>query len=303
MPEGNYPEHDINQVFDYIQVALHAGGVAENALDEMSLINRLFAALPVQAVEYGMQFLHGKRDLPESCNEILPLFIRFVNLVDYCETIVKMRNIPSHPTPEELSERVRMNASLDKFEKAFCTPLLGFSFKKDGTAVKAEDASTTEVPAANDTVSKENQAVPESENSSSSEEETGNLHLMNDCASVFVCEDALKTSLFYETKLGFSASHLDDEEMPHIYLKRDNISLILVQAKEGVKVSPVRELYGIPYDLYIYVSEPMMLQLELSGAGVEIVKSLEEAGDPTNKNREFVIKDNDGRHICISHRA
>ncbi len=66
MPQAKYPEHDINQVFDYIHTILSSGNVAENALDEMSFLNRLFAALPVEAVEYGMQFLHGKRDLPKA---------------------------------------------------------------------------------------------------------------------------------------------------------------------------------------------------------------------------------------------
>ncbi len=316
MPTGNYPEHDINQVFDYIQVVLHAGGVADNALDEMSLINRLFAALPVHAVEYGMQFLHGKRDLPKSCDEIMPLFIRFVNLVEYCETIVKMRNIPSHPTPEELAERVKMNASLDVFEKAFCTPLLGYSFNNGKAKAGSANASEAQTSAVSGAVSEEAKNAEAMENAkedlakaSSAEENTAdaegssNLHLMNDSAPVFVCKDALATALFYETKLGFSAAHLDDESMPHICLSRDNIHIILVQAKEGDAVRPLRELYGIPYDLYIYVSEPMMLQLELSGAGVTIVKELDPAESSVNTNREFVFADNDGRHICVSHRA
>ena len=134
-------------------------------------------------------------------------------------------------------------------------------------------------------------------------EGSSNLHLMNDSAPVFVCKDALATALFYETKLGFSATHLDDESMPHICLNRDNIHIILVQAKEGDAVRPLRELYGIPYDLFIYVSEPMMLQLELQGAGVSIVKALDSADSSVNTNREFVFADNDGRHICVSHRA
>ena len=67
MPSKSYPKHDINQVFDSIQAVITGGGVADNAMDEMSFLNRLFAALPVEAVEYGMQFLHGRRDLPASC--------------------------------------------------------------------------------------------------------------------------------------------------------------------------------------------------------------------------------------------
>ena len=47
MPSKSYPEHDINQVFDMIQAVIAGGGVADNAMEEMSFINRLFAALPV----------------------------------------------------------------------------------------------------------------------------------------------------------------------------------------------------------------------------------------------------------------
>lgn len=296
MPSGKYPEHDINQVFDFIEVVLSSGGVADNAMDEMTLLNRLFSALPVQAVEYGMQFLHGKRDLPASCDEILPLYIRFVNLIDYCETIVKMRNIPSHPTPEELQERVKMNSLLNELEKPFCTPLLGFSLNKDK---KLEAEETPSEPSEG---SSENSSSDDSSDVSGSES-TSNLHLMNDCAPVFICADAVKTALFYETQLGFSVAHLDDETMPHILLHRDNIHIILVQAKEGTKISTTRELYGIPYDLYIYVSEPMMLQMELQSANVKIVKTLEESDATTTINREFVFEDLDGRHICVSHRA
>ena len=49
MPSGNYPEHDLNQVFDYMSGVLLHGDTAENALDEMTFVNRLFAALPVGA--------------------------------------------------------------------------------------------------------------------------------------------------------------------------------------------------------------------------------------------------------------
>ena len=290
MPQAKYPEHDINQVFDYIHTILSSGNVAENALDEMSFLNRLFAALPVEAVEYGMQFLHGKRDLPKACDEILPLYVRFVNLVDYCEAIDILGQISTNPTPEELSERIRLHGKLDEMEKCFCQNLLGFSFNKDQSEKKADPASSE----------KADPSVSSSTDSDASSDESGeesNLHLMNSIAPVFTCADPLKTALFYETKLGFHAAHLDDESMPHIRLCRDNIEIILVQEKEDATVSRASS----HYDLYIFVSEPMMLQLELSGAGVKIVKALEES-DTVHTNREFVIEDIDGRRICFSQR-
>ena len=290
MPQAKYPEHDINQVFDYIHTILSSGNVAENALDEMSFLNRLFAALPVEAVEYGMQFLHGKRDLPKACDEILPLYVRFVNLVDYCEAIDILGQISANPTPEELSERIRLHGKLDEMEKCFCQNLLGFSFNNDRSEKKADPASSE----------KADPSVSSSTDSDASSDESGeesNLHLMNSIAPVFTCADPLKTALFYETKLGFHAAHLDDESMPHIRLCRDNIEIILVQEKEDATVSRASS----HYDLYIFVSEPMMLQLELSGAGVKVVKALEES-DTVHTNREFVIEDIDGRRICFSQR-
>ncbi|MCR5275776.1 MAG: hypothetical protein K6E26_10525 [Clostridiales bacterium] len=283
MPHNIYPEHDINQVFDWIHRTLSSGNVADNALDEMSFLNRLFAALPVEAVEYGMQFLHGKRDLPKACDEILPLYIRFVNLVDYCEVVEALKEIPKNPTPEELNVRIKMHGKLDEMEECFCKSLLGFAFNKDASSGKSEP-----------------EPVPEDSDSAEStddKDESGNLHLMNSIAPVFVCEDPMKTALFYETKLGFHASHLDDESMPHIRLKRDNIEIILVKKEEDETVSRSSS----HYDLYIFVSEPMMLQLELQGAGVEFLKLLEES-DTVHTNREFIFKDVDGRRICVSQR-
>ena len=289
MPQAQYPEHDINQVFDYIHTILSSGNVADNALDEMSFLNRLFAALPVQAVEYGMQFLHGKTDLPRSCDEILPLYIRFVNLVDYCEAIDILGQIPSTPSPEELKKRIELHQSLEEREKSFCRPLLGFAFNNEKAPEKIDP----------ETVSSQPQDESETE-----EEGSSNLHLMDGTAPILVCADPLKTSSFYETHLGFHAAHLDDESMPHIRLVRDNIEILLVKAEpeKASSVLPVRELYGIPYDLFIYCAEPMLLQMELKNNGVKLIKTLEDADTSKHTNREFVIEDIDGRHICISQR-
>ena len=289
MPQAQYPEHDINQVFDYIHTILSSGNVADNALDEMSFLNRLFAALPVQAVEYGMQFLHGKTDLPKACDEILPLYIRFVNLVDYCEAIDILGQIPSTPSPEELKKRIELHQSLEEREKSFCRPLLGFAFNNEKAPEKIDP----------ETVSSQQQDESETE-----EEGSSNLHLMDGTAPILVCADPLKTSSFYETHLGFHAAHLDDESMPHIRLVRDNIEILLVKAEpeKASSVLPVRELYGIPYDLFIYCAEPMLLQMELKNNGVKLIKTLEDADTSKHTNREFVIEDIDGRHICISQR-
>ncbi len=290
MLKNHYPEHDINQVFDYIDQVLEGGDAAKTAGSELKLLNSLFAALPVMGVEYGMQFLHGKRDLPSQAEELLPLYIRFVNLVQYCEIIEALRIVPKSPTHDEIMERMKMNSKLDELEPPFAQPLLGFRLNEE------QDATSGEVPVDTSSV------TPDTNNSDrepSDEEGNNNLHLMIAAASVFPCKDPVQTALFYETKCGFTATHLLDEAMPQIRLKRDNIEIVLVEA-DGDSCLPNREKYGIPYDLIIFTNEPKMLEIELSGQNVKIVKPLPDAEEFQNVNREFVFEDNDGRHICIS---
>lgn len=277
-----YPLHDMNVVFDMIEQTLSKGDCANNAMDEMNFINRLMAALPAEAVEYGMQFLHGEKNLPKACDDILPLYIRFVNLVSYCEKIEALRDIPTNITTEAIMARKATMDELDKLEEGFGKPLLGYKMNAD-------------VPQAIDTNS-----IPEA-NDSEEEAQGEQLHLMNAHAAIFICEDPLKTSLFYETKCGFKAVHLDDEVMPHIRLDRDNISIALV---EGTKESslPMRERTNFKYDMYIYASEPMLLQATLEGAGVKIIEKLGDAKEEVNSktNRQFVFEDCDRRYICVS---
>ena len=150
MLEKEYPAHDINTVFDLMESTIEAGGTDEKARDELLFLNHLFAALPAEAVEYGMMFLHGERDLPESVKEIIPLFIRLVNLAEYCEKVDKLREIPAKMTVDEALERKAIMDSLDEHEKAFCKPLLGYQYnsktiaevpeqKDDGDAESADN--------------------------------------------------------------------------------------------------------------------------------------------------------------------
>lgn len=278
MLNKEYPLHDMNTVFELMSSTIEAGGTDEKARDELLFLNHLFAALPPQAVEYGMMFLHGERKFPDNVKEILPLFIRLVNLAEYCEKVDRLREIPSNMSVQEALDRKEMMDSLDEHEKSFCKPLLGFQFNGRAPEAKKEEKAEEK------------------------EEETdgGRLLLMNSQAAVFVCPDPYKTSIFYETKLGFKAAHLDDESMPHIRLTRDNIAIVLVQGT-GDNARPLRK-FGIKYDMYIYCSEPFLLQNELSGADVKIIESLPDAREAMQMkfNRQFVFEDCDGRHICVS---
>ena len=278
MLKGDYPEHDMNKVFDMVYQTIEAGGTDDKCKDEADFLMHLFAGLPAEAVEYGMMFIHGKTDLPAAAQEIMPLYVRLMNLLEYCEKVESLRTIPETMSTEDIMARSDVISSLEGHEKFFGTPLMGFQMNAvSGEVDKAEAEETSEEG-----------------------EDKGRLLLMNSQGAVFACEDPLKTALFYETKLGFSAAHLDDEAMPHIKLTRDNIAIILVRASGDI-TRPARE-YGIKYDMYIYCSEPYLMQNEIIGNELKIVEALPDAKEAQkmNTNRQFVFEDCDGRHICVS---
>ena len=278
MLKGDYPEHDMNKVFDMVYQTIEAGGTDDKCKDEADFLMHLFAGLPAEAVEYGMMFIHGTTNLPASAQEIMPLYVRLMNLLEYCEKVESLRTIPETMSTEDIMARSDVISSLEGHEKFFGTPLMGFQM----------NAASGEVDKA------------EAEETSEEGEDKGRLLLMNSQGAVFACEDPLKTALFYETKLGFSAAHLDDEAMPHIKLTRDNIAIILVRASGDI-TRPARE-FGIKYDMYIYCSEPCLMQNEIIGNELKIVEALPDAKEAQkmNTNRQFVFEDCDGRHICVS---
>jgi len=312
MLNNKYPEHDINEVLAYIAKVIDIGDCSDLAKDESVFLNRLFAALPPLAIEYGMQFLHGKRDLPSSCDEILPLYMRFINLLEYCEGIEALRVVPTNPTTEEIMKRYEVTSALDEKEKAFMKPLLG---SKPGETIttKSQTVSSSLADNSAPTISSDNSNTNIANNINNSNDDElqtkagSGLHLMNQSASILVCADPIRTCLFYEDKLGFMATHLSDETMPHIRLDRDNISIVLVEGpSNSLAPKPLREItIGLVlYDQYIYVSEPMLMQNELIQKGVTIVKELPSisSGNDSSNNREFVCEDIDGRYICFSQR-
>ena len=280
MLKGDYPEHDMNKVFDMVYETIAKGGTDDSCKAEADLLMHLFAGLPAEAVEYGMMFIHGTTDLPAKTEDIMPLYIRLANLLEYCEKVEELRAVPESMSTEEIMKRHEIMTSLEEHEKYFGKALLGYQMNAESGEIK-ETASDDKKDDGN-------------------EEESSRLLLMNSQAAVFACEDPYKTSMFYETKLGFSAAHLDDEAMPHIKLTRDNIAIVLVKG-EGDITKPSRT-FGIKYDMYIYCSEPYLLHNEINGNGVKVTDALPDAKEAQkmNTNRQFVFEDCDGRHICVS---
>ena len=269
-----YPLHDMNLVFDMIEASIAKGGVDDKTSEEMNLLMHLYAGLPAEAVEQGMMYIHGRGAEIPATSDIIPLHIRLISLLEYLEKVEYLAVIPKTLTNDEITKRSDILNSLGDHEKRFGTPLMGYQFN-----------NTENAPA----------EAPEGE-----EEDSGRLLLMNSQAAIFASEDIYKTSLFYEQKLGFKATHLDDEAMPHIKLTRDNIAIVLVKG-EGTITKNARE-FGIKYDMYIYCSEPFLLHNEIAGNGIKIVEDLPDAdtAKSMSTNRQFVFEDIDGRHICVS---
>ena len=267
-----YPLHDMNLVFDMIEASIAKGGVDDKTSEEMNLLMHLYAGLPAEAVEQGMMYIHGRGAEIPATSDIIPLHIRLISLLEYLEKVEYLAVIPKTLTNDEITKRSDILNSLGDHEKRFGTPLMGYQFN-----------NTENAPA----------EAPEGE-----EEDSGRLLLMNSQAAIFASEDIYKTSLFYEQKLGFKATHLDDEAMPHIKLTRDNIAIVLVKG-EGAITKNARE-FGIKYDMYIYCSEPFLLHNEIAGNGIKIVEDLPDAdtAKSMSTNRQFVFEDIDGRHIC-----
>ncbi|MBR0395827.1 MAG: hypothetical protein IJI63_04875 [Clostridiales bacterium] len=274
MLNKEYPQHDMNLVFDMIENSISKGGVHDKTAEEMNLLMHLYAGLPAEAVEQGMMFIHGRACEIPATSDIIPLHVRLMNLLEYLEKVEYLSKVPSTLSNDEIKKRSDILNSLEEHEKLFGTPLMGYQFNM-GTNTPKE--------------AKEGE-----------ESEGQRLLLMNSQAAVFACEDIYKTALFYEDKLGFKAAHLDDEAMPHIKLVRDNIAIVLVKG-EGAVTKPMRE-FGIDYDMYIYCSEPFLLHNEVAANGIKIIETLPEAKEAQkqNKNRQFVFEDIDGRHICVS---
>ena len=117
--------------------------------------------------------------------------------------------------------------------------------------------------------------------------------------SVFPTPDMVKTSEYYQKKLGFRAVEYLDAKEPHICLYRDNTEIILTDSGNR-RVRPNRELYGYGYDAYFITADQQKLLEEFTTAGVKIIRQLSKTD---YHNREFVIEDIDERWIGFGIKA
>ncbi|MBQ5768033.1 MAG: hypothetical protein IIV94_03980, partial [Clostridiales bacterium] len=180
MLNKEYPQHDMNLVFDMIENSISKGGVHDKTAEEMNLLMHLYAGLPAEAVEQGMMFIHGRACEIPATSDIIPLHVRLMNLLEYLEKVEYLSEVPSTLSNDEIKKRSDILNSLEEHEKLFGTPLMGYQFTMGTNAPK--------------------------EAKEGEEAEGQRLLLMNSQAAVFACEDIYKTALFYEDKLGFKAA-------------------------------------------------------------------------------------------------
>ena len=112
---------------------------------------------------------------------------------------------------------------------------------------------------------------------------------------IFPVADIVKTTEFYELKLGFKAVRYMECSEPHICLYRDDAEIILLKANTD-SVTPNRTLYGYGYDAYLYTANQELLEEEFSQKGVKFVKHLNVTD---YNNKEFVVEDIDGRWLAF----
>jgi catechol 2,3-dioxygenase-like lactoylglutathione lyase family enzyme len=125
----------------------------------------------------------------------------------------------------------------------------------------------------------------------------GRARLLN-AAAVFVTPDVRRTAGYYREVFGFRVVEHYDAEEPFATIYRDDVELVLVQARHGeVESNAVR--YGAGFDVYLdpaTVEEVDDMLEELRAKGAWIVR--EPAMTPYG-SYEFEVQDIDGRILGI----
>jgi uncharacterized glyoxalase superfamily protein PhnB len=115
---------------------------------------------------------------------------------------------------------------------------------------------------------------------------------------VLVSAEAVKTATYYRDVLGFRVVGHFDKEESFAALYRDEVEIVVVQAKHGQVISN-HERYGAGYDAYLDPEtvagvDDLYAELKEKGANIVSPPSLTLYG-----SYEFVVEDIDGRRIGI----
>jgi catechol 2,3-dioxygenase-like lactoylglutathione lyase family enzyme len=121
---------------------------------------------------------------------------------------------------------------------------------------------------------------------------------LDNAAAVLVSPDVRRTADYYRDVFGFTLVEHFDADEPFAAAYRDNVEIVLVQAKRG-EFAPNRARFGAGFDLYLSpgtVEGVDAIWAELKAKGARILR--EPAMTPYG-SYEFVVHDVDGRLIGI----
>ena len=115
-------------------------------------------------------------------------------------------------------------------------------------------------------------------------------------APVLVARDVRSTAAFYRKVFGFTVVEHYDATEPFAAIYRDDVEIILVQARHG-SVESNRARYGSGYDVYIDPEtvegvDEMYAELAAKGAVIRGKPAITPYG-----SYEFIVEDVDGRLI------
>ncbi|MGD0862182.1 MAG: VOC family protein [Candidatus Limnocylindrales bacterium] len=125
----------------------------------------------------------------------------------------------------------------------------------------------------------------------------GRTRLAN-AAAVFITPDVRRTAAYYREIFGFTVVEHYDAEEAFATIYRDDVEIILVQARHGdVQSNAAR--HGAGFDIYLDPDtvegvDSMCAELKAKGARI-----LREPAMTTYGSYEFVVEDVDGRLIGI----
>jgi catechol 2,3-dioxygenase-like lactoylglutathione lyase family enzyme len=120
---------------------------------------------------------------------------------------------------------------------------------------------------------------------------------LDNAAAVFVTSDVRRTADYYREVFGFRVvEQFDREEEAFAAIYRDNVEILLIQARRG-QVQSNTARYGAGFDIFLHTAEGVdLLHEEMKAKGARIVR---EPAMTSYGTYEFVVEDIDGRLIGI----
>lgn len=118
--------------------------------------------------------------------------------------------------------------------------------------------------------------------------------MINGSSFVLLIKDLEQTVQFY-SNLGFKYEVIGDKVLHH-HVSRDQLTLILVEAKQEDEVKPISSRYGEQYfDVYCYTNAVDLIAQEIMEKNITIVRE----PSYTNHWSEFTFRDLNDYQITV----